>query len=116
VSAYAMQDAPWCLEQSDNVGIHCKQVITALLTDRVTDYLRAAQGVLSLNKKYGSARLDAACHRALMFNSVHYKTIKSILKEGLEYHPLPNQRAFDALAEAYTGQARFCRDTSTLLQ
>jgi hypothetical protein len=64
-NAYAMQDAPWCLEQSDSVGIHCKQVITILLTDKVTDYLRAAQGVLSLNKKYGSARLDAACHRAL---------------------------------------------------
>ena len=115
-SAYAMQDAAWCLEQSGSVGIHCKQVITILLTDKVTDYLRAAQGVLSLNKKYGSARLDAACHRALMFNSIHYKTIKSILKEGLEYQPFPTEHAFDALAETYTGQARFCRDTSTLLQ
>lgn len=115
-SAYAMQDAAWCLEQSGSIGIHCKQVITILLTDKVTDYLRAAQGILSLNKKYGSARLDAACHRALMFNSIHYKTIKSILKEGLEYQPFPTEHAFDALAETYTGQARFCRDTSTLLQ
>ena len=46
-SAYAMQDALWCLEQSDSVGIHCKQVITVLLTDKVTDYLRAAQGILT---------------------------------------------------------------------
>jgi hypothetical protein len=115
-SAYAMQDAQWCAEQAAHIGLSCERVINLLLNDLVTDYLRAAQGILSLNKKYGSARLDAACHRALTFNSVHYKTIKSILKEGLEYSSLPTQEAFDGLAEAYTGQARFCRDTSTLLQ
>ncbi len=46
----------------------------------------------------------------------HYKTIKSILQQGLEYAPLPVQEAFDALTETYTGNGRFCRDTSTLLQ
>lgn len=114
--AYATQDAQWCLEQSMNIGNYCRQVIAILLSDAVTDYLRASQGILSLNKKYGSARLDAACHRAIMFNSIHYKTIKSILKEGLEYQPLPTEPVFDLLAETYTGQARFCRDTSQLLQ
>jgi hypothetical protein len=80
------------------------------------DYLRAVQGIISLHKKYGQARLDAACRRALVFQSVRYKTIKSILQKGLEYAPLPQQDAFDALAETYTGHGRFCRDTSTLLQ
>lgn len=115
-AAYAMQDPQWCLTQANNIGPHCEEAVGILLNDLVTDYLRAAQGILSLNKKYGSVRLEAACQRALIFNSVHYKTIKSILKEGLEYSPLPIQNAFDGLAEAYTGQARFCRDTSTLLQ
>jgi hypothetical protein len=47
---------------------------------------------------------------------VRYKTIKSILQKGLEYAPLPEQDAFDALTETYTGHGRFGRDTSTLLQ
>jgi transposase len=62
------------------------------------------------------SRLEAACKRALAFQSAYYKTIKSILQQGLEYAPLPERVAFDRLAEAYTGKGRFCRDTSTLLQ
>jgi transposase len=114
--AYSMQDSQWCLEQAKKIGVYCEQVIQKLLSDSVMDYLRAVQGIISLHKKYGQARLDAACRRALVFQSVRYKTIKSILQKGLEYAPLPQQDAFDALAETYTGHGRFCRDTSTLLQ
>ena len=80
------------------------------------DYLRAAQSIVGLQKKYGDPRLEAACHRAQAFQSVSYKIIKSILQKGLEYEPLPEQDAFDALTEAYTGHGRFSRNTSTLLQ
>lgn len=114
--AYAMKDAQWCLEQAQKIGKHCEAVIHKLLSDSVVDYLRAAQGIVSLQKKYGDARLEAACHRALVFQSTHYKTIKAILLKGLEYAPLPEGSAFDALTETYTGNGRFCRDTSTLLQ
>lgn len=114
--AYCMQDSPWCLEQARLIGMHCEQVIQQLLFSSVVDYLRGAQGIIGLQKKYGDARLEAACRRALSFQSGYYKTIKSILQQGLEYAPLPENKAFDALAEAYTGKGRFCRDTSTLLQ
>jgi transposase len=114
--AYAMRDSSWCLEQAKRVGLYCHQVVQQLLTDSVVDYLRAAQGIVGLQKKYGNERLNAACQRALVFQSVHYKTIKSILIAGAEYKPLPEQEAFDTLAETYTGQGRFCRDTSKLMQ
>jgi len=114
--AYCMRDSQWCLEQAKKVGVHCECVIKKLLSNSVVDYLRAAQGIMSLQKQYGNARLEAACRRALAFQSAHYKTIKSILKQGLEYSPFPDQQAFDALTETYTGKGRFCRDTSTLLQ
>jgi transposase len=114
--AYCMKDPQWCLENAAKIGTHCEQVIQKLLNDSVVDYLRAAQGIVGLQKSYGNARLDAACRRALVFQSVHYQTIKSILKQGLEYAPLPEQEAFDALTETYTGGGRFCRNTSTLLQ
>jgi hypothetical protein len=111
-----MQDSQWCLEQAEKIGENCKQVIHKLLTDSVTDYLRSAQGIISLQKKYGNTRLDAACRRAIAFQSQRYKTVKSILQKGLEYAPLPEQEAFDDLTETYTGNGRFCRDTSTILQ
>ncbi len=114
--AYCMRDPQWCLEQAHHIGSHCEQVIQQLLFASVVDYLRGAQGIIGLQKKYGNARLDAACKRALSFQSGYYKTVKSILQQGLEYAPLPENKAFDALAEAYTGKGRFCRDTSTLLQ
>jgi transposase len=114
--AFATKDSQWCLEQARNIGLHCEAVVKQLLTDSVVDYLRAAQGIVSLQKKYGNARLEAACHRALVFQSVRYKTIKSILQKGLEYAALPEGSVFDALTETYTGNGRFCRDTSTLLQ
>ncbi len=114
--AYCMRDSQWCLVQSKKIGTHCEQVIQKLLSDSVVDYLRAAQAIIGLQKKYGDARLDAACRRALVFQSAHYKTIKSILQQGLEYAPLPDENAFDALTETYTGKGRFCRSTSTLLQ
>ena len=114
--AYCMKDSQWCLESAKKIGAHCEQVIQKLLNDSVVDYLRAAQGIVGLQKSYGNARLDAACRRALVFQSLRYQTIKSILKQGLEYAPLPEQEAFDELTETYTGGGRFCRNTSTLLQ
>ncbi len=114
--AYSMQDSQWCLEKAKKIGDHCEQIIHKLLTDSVTDYLRAAQGIIGLHKKFGNERLDAACRRALVFQSPRYKTVKSILQKGLEYAPLPEQDAFEGLAETYTGNGRFCRDTSKLLQ
>lgn len=114
--AYCMQDSQWCLEQSRRIGPHCEQLITQLLTNSVIDYLRGVQGIIALQKKYGNTRLDAACKRALAFQCGYYKTVKSILQQGLEYEPLLEKKAFDVLAEAYTGQGRFCRNTKTLLQ
>ena len=57
----------------------------------------------------------AACQRALSYNNPRYGTVKTILAKGLEQHPSAEQ-AFDTLADSYTGQGRFCRDTQTLLK
>ena len=115
-TAYAMKDSAWCLKQAAKIGTHCHHVIELLLLDSVVDYLRAAQGIVGLQKKYGNERLEAACLRAIAFQSIHYKTIKSILQAGAEYKPLPEEEAFDTLAETYTGQGRFCRNLSKLTQ
>jgi hypothetical protein len=75
----------------------------------VLDNLRAAQGVIRLGKKYGPARLEAACARALHFDNVKYRTVKSILHQGLDQAPLYEHPNVIPLASAYIGKGRFLR-------
>lgn len=106
--AYLMRDPAWCRTQASRIGPYCQEVIERLFSDKVLDNLRAVQGILGLAKVYGDKRLELACQRTLAFNSLRYKTIKTILKEGLDYALLPEQESFDALGKAYT-QGRFIR-------
>jgi transposase len=48
---------------------------------------RACLGLLNLVKRYGQARLEAACRRALAIGSPKRKSIKSILEANLDQHP-----------------------------
>jgi len=50
---------------------------------------RACMGLQRLGKTCGLARLEAACRRALALQSPTYKTVKSILENGLDQKPLP---------------------------
>jgi transposase len=112
--AYKMRDPQWCLKQAKAVGAACHGLIEALFAHRVLDNLRAAQAVVGLAKPYGASRLEAACRRALAFDSPLYRTVKTILEKGLDQSP-PQEELFDSLADAYTGQGRFSRDTRKLL-
>jgi hypothetical protein len=73
------------------------------------DNLRAAQGVIGLRKKYGDARLEAACRRALFFDNPRRGAVKSILQKGLDQLPLEYQVPLFAFPSTYTGAARFLR-------
>ena len=50
---------------------------------------RSLMGILRLGKSYGNQRLEAACERALHINALSYRSIESILKNGLDQKPLP---------------------------
>ena len=52
---------------------------------------RACLGLIRLGDQYGADRLEAACARALAIQSPSYKSVKSILKEGLDQQPLPEK-------------------------
>lgn len=107
--AYKMQDPQWCLKQAEIIGPDCHRLIRRLFAHKVLDNLRAAQGVIRLGKKYGPARLTAACARALHFDNAKYRTVKSILQQGLDQLPLYEQPNVIPLASAYTGRGRFLR-------
>ena len=42
---------------------------------------------MPLGKSYGEARLEAACARALALGTASYRSIESILKQGLDRSP-----------------------------
>ena len=111
--AWAAQDIAWCLKEAELIGPSCHALIHALFSDKVLVNLRAVQAVLRLAKKYGAARLNAACARALAFDQPWLRTVKAILAKGLDQQA--ELQAFDGLAETYTQGGRFCRDTSSLL-
>jgi transposase len=51
---------------------------------------RSALGVMRLGRRYGSERLEAACTRALAITSPSYRSVDSILKNGLDRAALPS--------------------------
>jgi transposase len=76
-------------EQAAAVGKATAELVGKMLEEKPVDRLRAAQGILNFQKRYGPARLEAACRRALVFGEASYRTVRSILRQGLENAPLP---------------------------
>ena len=112
--AYLMRDPQWCLKRAEAIGPSCHELVQALFAHRVLDNLRAAQGLLRLGKRFGAVRLEAACARALAFDNAKFRTVKTILENGLDQQSL-DESGFDKLGQAYTGHGRFSRDTKKLL-
>lgn len=113
--AYKMQDPQWCLKQADEIGPCCRILIDRLFSDKVLDNLRAAQGIVStLKKKYTAIRLEAACKRALYYDTPRYRTVKNILEKDLDQldELTPDSKP---LSNVYTGKGNFCRDINSLL-
>lgn len=79
---------------AEKTGASTAKVITAVLSSRrhPQQGYRTCLGILRLGKSYGDERLEAACQRALLLGTHRYKSIESILKNGLDKRPLPQQQ------------------------
>ena len=77
---------------AESIGPHVKLLVEAILTSRrhPEHGYRSCLGILRLQKRYGSERLDAACQRANRFGARSYKSVESILRNGLDRQPLPD--------------------------
>ena len=98
--AHFMRTPAWCRRQAAGIGPACTQVIEELMADNALYRLRAAQGVIGLGGKHDTARLEAACARAIEAGDPSYKTIRGILAAGTETWP-PAAPAHAASAGAF---------------
>lgn len=74
------------LNWASGIGTHCKTFISLLLVKKQhpEQSYKSCAGVLSLSKKVGNKRLDNACKRAMSYERINYKSVKSILEKGLD--------------------------------
>ena len=80
------------------IGPRTETLVERLLHQRrhPQQAFRSCLGVLQLGRQFGSARLEAACARALKHNAVSWKSLQSILKHGLDQlAPDERQRVLD---------------------
>jgi hypothetical protein len=74
------------LLQASRIGSATLQAATLMLENSIyiEQNYKACFGMLMLQKKYPTARLEAACSRALQGSRVNYTMIKNILERGLD--------------------------------
>ncbi len=54
---------------------------------------RSCLGLLSLARHYGNERLEAAASRAVQLRALNSRTVRNLLKQGLDQQPLPKVTA-----------------------
>lgn len=71
---------------------------TVMLTEKILSSrsypqqaYRSLLGILRLGKSYSDERLEAACGRAIVIGATSYRSVESILKNGLDRKPLPEK-------------------------
>ena len=71
------------------IGPQTQRAVEVVLSRRAhpEQAYKSCQGILSLEKKVGVDRLERACERALCYQSVSYRVIRSILERGLDTLP-----------------------------
>jgi transposase len=81
------------LNWAGNIGPSTYKVVEWQLTNRPHPEhgYRRCLGLLNLSRRYGKARLEAACTRTLALGIVNYKSVASILKQGLDQLSPPGQ-------------------------
>ncbi|MGH8525544.1 MAG: Mu transposase domain-containing protein, partial [Gammaproteobacteria bacterium] len=71
---------------AEAVGPWTAQAVSRILESRTypEQGYRSCLGILRLGDRYSKERLESACARALRFETVSYKSVKSILETGMD--------------------------------
>ncbi len=85
---YAMRAPDACIHQAEQAGPAVGQFVRVLLSGTFPwARLRQAQKLLRLAERYGAARVNAACARALAFELLDVRRVAAIVRAALEREP-----------------------------
>jgi len=93
------------------VGAYIREVFDS---DDVLDQLRTVQAIVTHLADFPPDRARAACLRASFYASYKYGAIKTILRKGLDFEPLP--QAVAAAGSGSIAHPRFARNVRELLE
>ena len=87
---YAEWDPPRLIAWAAKVGPGTAALVEGIMSRRTYPQhgFQACQGVLALRRTYEDSRIEAACVRAVKANAFSYKSVKAILKNGLDLEVL----------------------------
>lgn len=106
-AAYAMRDPKALVATAQRRGEHIGRLTEELLAgDFPWSRLRQGQKLIRLAERYGDARVDAACRRALAFGMTNVRRVEAIVVDGLDRAPSAPQPG-----ELIPLPARFLRPT-----
>ena len=81
---YAMRNCDYYIGKAKESGSNCGCFMEHLLSgDFPWTKLRQAQKLIRLSEKYGTARIEQACSRALSFSLIDVFRLERIIKQGL---------------------------------
>ena len=72
----------WADQTGNATGVLARQIMER--KPHPEQGFRSCLGLMRLERRYGAARLNAACARALLLQAYSYKSVQSILKHHLE--------------------------------
>jgi transposase len=107
-SAYAMRDVEYYKRKAAEEGAKQGEFMAELLNGDVPwAFIRQAQKLLRLNDKYGAARVEVACQRALAFGLMNVSRVERIITQALENSSSPTKPA--GIVTPLSSAARFAR-------
>jgi transposase len=92
--AYAEWTPERLVRWAQTSGPATAQLVGTILASRAHPLqgFRSCLGIMRLGKTYGAERLEAACTRALALQAHSSKSVASILRHGLDQHPITPER------------------------
>ena len=95
--SYAEWTPQRLIRWAEKTGPAAASVVQSILERRAHPQqgFRSALGIMRLGKSFGEQRLEAACRRALTLGACSYKSIESILRQGLDRKALPEQQELE---------------------
>ena len=77
---------------AEKIGPHAAGVVEEILRRKPhpEQGFRSSLGLIRLSKRYSTESVEAACQRARAIASPSYRSVRSILQNGLEKQPLPS--------------------------